>query len=57
LRNEDTNPSELDPDAADNSDDDSPAPADPEVDAAEASGAIVGSSGHAGKGRDKHERS
>ena len=54
LRNDDANPSELAPAAADNMEDDSPAAADQELAAAEASGAIVGSAEHAGMGRGDH---
>jgi hypothetical protein len=54
VRNDDANPSELSPPAADNSDDDSPADIDPELATAEATGAIVGSAEHAGMGRGDH---
>lgn len=56
LRNDDANPSELAPDAADNMDDDSPGETDPALAAAEASGAIVSSAEHAGMGRGDHPR-
>lgn len=54
VRNDDANPSELAPTSADNSDDDSPADTDPELETAESTGAIVGGAEHAGMGRGDH---
>ena len=56
ARNDDANPSELAPADADEGDDDSPTGVDPELLAAEVSGAIEGSAEHGGMGRTKHPR-
>lgn len=56
ARNDDADPSELASADADNADGESPTGVDPELEAAEASGEIQGSSEHAGMGHGDHPR-
>jgi len=56
ARNDDADPSELAPGAAENDDDESPSAADPELAAAEAAGEIESGGEREGFGRGEHPR-